>query len=274
MALTGNSAKGHFAVCLRLLPVLHGSRREASSSVGDSSPSVVWKTILPRLFSVMSRPWPSRKPIDSTCSEPPAPTTSNCFCCMRIPAKLILCYNIADANRSMSPTSTEWRIGCGRFPIPRVIASVQDKMRDKKLVIADGHHRYETALNFRNECRASTKDANGEAPYEFVMMTFVNMNDPGLLVLPTHRVVHSLDSFSVDEFQRGLRAFFEVEQVDAASRRCAATSSPARSGKCRHRAASRDSRPCFSPAFSETGWIEVPRWPLFPPAIARRCPVA
>jgi uncharacterized protein (DUF1015 family) len=99
---------------------------------------------------------------------------------------------------------------------PGVIASVQDKMRDKKLVIADGHHRYETALNFRNECRASTKGANSEAPYEFVMMTFVNMNDPGLLVLPTHRVVHSLDSFSVDEFQRASRAFFEVEQVDAA----------------------------------------------------------
>ena len=44
--------------------------------------------------------------------------------------------------------------------------------------------------------------SNPDAPYEFVMMTFVNMNDPGLLVLPTHRVVHSLESFSVDEFQK------------------------------------------------------------------------
>src|SRR4051812_14971667 len=87
-------------------------------------------------------------------------------------------------------------------------------MRDQKLVIADGHHRYETALNFRNESRASSGESNGEAPYEFVMMTFVNMNDPGLLILPTHRVVHSLPSFSVDEFQKASQEFFEVEEVD------------------------------------------------------------
>jgi uncharacterized protein (DUF1015 family) len=88
-------------------------------------------------------------------------------------------------------------------------------MRDKKLVIADGHHRYETALNFRNECRAAAgAGSNHQAPYEFVMMTFVNMNDPGLQVLPTHRVVHSLESFSVDEFQKSSSAFYEMEDVD------------------------------------------------------------
>jgi uncharacterized protein (DUF1015 family) len=96
-----------------------------------------------------------------------------------------------------------------------VIAAVQDKMHDKKLVIADGHHRYETALNYRNERRsAAGVVSNPHAPYEFVMMTFVNMNDPGLLVLPTHRVVHSLQSFSVDEFEKSSRAFYEVEDVD------------------------------------------------------------
>src|SRR5690242_923714 len=96
-----------------------------------------------------------------------------------------------------------------------VIASVQGKMRDKKLVIADGHHRYETALTYRNECREAAKSSDPEAPYEFVMMTLVNLNDPGLLVLPTHRVVHSLDTFSVDEFRNSSREFFEVEQADS-----------------------------------------------------------
>jgi uncharacterized protein (DUF1015 family) len=100
---------------------------------------------------------------------------------------------------------------------PGVIASVQEKMRDKKLVIADGHHRYETALNYRDECRsAAGTSSNPQAPHEFVMMTFVNMNDPGLLVLPTHRVVHSLGSFSADDFQNSSRAFFELEEVDPA----------------------------------------------------------
>lgn len=98
-----------------------------------------------------------------------------------------------------------------------VIASVQAKMGDKKLVIADGHHRYETALNFRNECRDATgAGSNPRAPYEFVMMTFVNVNNPGLLVLPTHRVVHSLGFFSVDDFQNSSRAYFEVEEIDPA----------------------------------------------------------
>ena len=98
---------------------------------------------------------------------------------------------------------------------PAVITAVQAKMRDQKLVIADGHHRYETALNFRNECREAAGGANPDAPYEFVMMTFVNMNDPGLLILPTHRVVHSLTSFSADEFKNTSSDLYDVEELDA-----------------------------------------------------------
>jgi len=99
---------------------------------------------------------------------------------------------------------------------PGVIASVQENMRDQKLVIADGHHRYETALSFRDECRAASTRRDPQAPYEYVMMTFVNMNDPGLLILPTHRVVHSLASFSVDDFHNSSRALFAVEEIDPA----------------------------------------------------------
>lgn len=101
----------------------------------------------------------------------------------------------------------------------KAIAHMQGKMRDKKLIIADGHHRYETALNFRDECRAANGSADSSsrnAPYEFVMMTFVNMNDPGLLILPTHRVVHSLASSSAEEFQNSSREFFAIEEVDSA----------------------------------------------------------
>ncbi len=98
---------------------------------------------------------------------------------------------------------------------PVAIASVRSAMRDRKLVIADGHHRYETALNFRNESRDASKQHDPDAPYEFVMMTFVNMNDPGLLVLPTHRVVHSLSSFSMESFLKTAGELFEVEELDA-----------------------------------------------------------
>lgn len=101
-----------------------------------------------------------------------------------------------------------------QFSDPHVVNAVREKMKDKKLVIADGHHRYETALNFRNECREKIGSHDPEAAYEFVMMTFVNMNDPGLLVLPTHRVVHSLPSFSFDEFKKLSGELFEVEEVE------------------------------------------------------------
>jgi uncharacterized protein (DUF1015 family) len=95
---------------------------------------------------------------------------------------------------------------------PDVIQAVQAKMADKKLIIADGHHRYETALNYRNEMRQQMGDRSSE-PYERVMMTFVNMEAPGLVILPTHRVVFGLENFSIFETVAKLQANFEVEDI-------------------------------------------------------------
>jgi len=109
---------------------------------------------------------------------------------------------------------------------PALITLVRDKMRDKKLVIADGHHRYETALNYRNESRNNERRNQGPAggapgqgsralaPHELVMMTLVNMDSPGLVILPTHRVVHGLQSFSSAAFREGASVYFSVEEVD------------------------------------------------------------
>lgn len=99
---------------------------------------------------------------------------------------------------------------------PAVVSLVRDKMRDKKLVIADGHHRYETALNYRNEQRSArpASASAAAAPYELVMMTLVNMDSPGLVILPTHRVVHGLESFSAADFRERAKVYFSVEEVD------------------------------------------------------------
>jgi uncharacterized protein (DUF1015 family) len=91
----------------------------------------------------------------------------------------------------------------------RVIEAVQKKMADKKLIIADGHHRYETALAYRNERRQGAAPG-GEAAYEQVMMTLVNMDSRGLVILPTHRVVHGLASFDREKFIEKARKYFEV----------------------------------------------------------------
>jgi uncharacterized protein (DUF1015 family) len=107
----------------------------------------------------------------------------------------------------------------------RTIALVQSAMQEKKLIIADGHHRYETALTYRNERRAALGSARDvSAPYEFVMMTFVNMDAPGLLILPTHRVVHGLPSFSMENFRENANQFFTADEVDPSldARRAAA----------------------------------------------------
>jgi uncharacterized protein (DUF1015 family) len=99
-----------------------------------------------------------------------------------------------------------------RVSDPQVIAGVQKKMADKKLIIADGHHRYETALNYRNQVREQSQD-DRNTPAERVMMTFVNMDSPGMVVLPTHRVVFGLENFTIFEMVAELRKFFEVEDL-------------------------------------------------------------
>ncbi len=97
-----------------------------------------------------------------------------------------------------------------------IIEGVRRKMQDKKLIIADGHHRYETALTYRNERRVQEAPTTLNAPsYDFVMMTFVNMDSAGLLILPTHRVIHGLTRFSADSFVSGAREFFSVEEAGA-----------------------------------------------------------
>jgi uncharacterized protein (DUF1015 family) len=94
------------------------------------------------------------------------------------------------------------------------VAAIQRLMTDEKLVIADGHHRYETALNYRNERRAqggSAVGADRDAPYERAMMTFVNTHSEGLTILPTHRVVAGLNGFSRVALQQRLEPWFATE---------------------------------------------------------------
>ncbi|HVI09517.1 MAG TPA: DUF1015 domain-containing protein [Candidatus Binatia bacterium] len=95
-----------------------------------------------------------------------------------------------------------------------IIRSVQEEMTDKKLIIADGHHRYETALNYRDERRSAAGTGDPDAPYESVMMTFINMKSSGLVILPTHRVIHSLPALSDDEFRTDARRFFDVDEIE------------------------------------------------------------
>ena len=97
-----------------------------------------------------------------------------------------------------------------RVTDPFTIEQVAEAMIDRKLVIADGHHRYETALAYRDLCRTrSTSDERAE----YVLVTLVRMETPGLTILPTHRVVHSLSGFDWYQFLDGARALFDWKDV-------------------------------------------------------------
>ena len=102
-----------------------------------------------------------------------------------------------------------------RISDPARIRQIQHLMTDKKLLIADGHHRYETALAFRNE-------NPGLAGADQVMMTFVNMYSPGLKILATHRVVNGLVGFDFTAMagkiqSRPLSSLDELKSVFAKS---------------------------------------------------------
>jgi len=103
------------------------------------------------------------------------------------------------------------------------IRRIETAMAPQKLVIADGHHRYETALNFRNENRekaiakSEKSEPNSSAPpvgdknaaYEFAMMTFINTHSKGLTILPTHRLVRNLDGFDFERFRKSVAPYFD-----------------------------------------------------------------
>lgn len=97
----------------------------------------------------------------------------------------------------------------------KAIAALCSEFADKKLYIADGHHRYETALNYRNYCR---ENGTAEESKDYVMMMLVDMEHPGLLVLPTHRIVRDLESFDAGALLEKCKAYFDISPCsDAAS---------------------------------------------------------
>lgn len=106
---------------------------------------------------------------------------------------------------------------------PARINLLTSSLEDKKLIIADGHHRYETALNYARE-RMSAKPtgvcerpsgglAQPSCPEAAAMMTFINMDSEGLVILPTHRVVFGLTGFEPSRLLEVARPYFELEQL-------------------------------------------------------------
>ncbi len=91
------------------------------------------------------------------------------------------------------------------------IRAIQAGIAKSQLLIADGHHRYETAVRYRDEVIAATGNDGPKAEHQYFMTFLVNGDDPNLVVFPTHRHVHSLPSFSFDELVAKAKDTFIVE---------------------------------------------------------------
>ena len=87
------------------------------------------------------------------------------------------------------------------------LAALTEKLADKKLYIADGHHRYETALNYKNYVEGNLDEIGSS---EYVPMMLVNMENEGLVVFPTHRIVRDLQSFDYDQVCEKCKEYFDI----------------------------------------------------------------
>ncbi|HTR82212.1 MAG TPA: DUF1015 domain-containing protein [Bacteroidota bacterium] len=93
----------------------------------------------------------------------------------------------------------------------QAVESIAREMEPKQVLIADGHHRYETALAYRDFMKAQNPAHNGTELYNYVMMFFTNLDDEGLVIFPTHRVIHSLPRFDWSAFKASVEKYFVLK---------------------------------------------------------------
>ncbi|MFC2032264.1 DUF1015 domain-containing protein [Chloroflexota bacterium] len=94
---------------------------------------------------------------------------------------------------------------------PEVINQICRSLTYQPLYIADGHHRYESALTYRREKLSYSSSSTGDEAFNFVMMTLVDFSDPGLVILSPHRLVRGLSQSNLSGLMAKLATFFEVE---------------------------------------------------------------
>lgn len=92
------------------------------------------------------------------------------------------------------------------------ISAISDYFKNKTLFIADGHHRYEAALNYKKEMAAKNPDSIGEELWNYKLMCLIADNDEGLIILPTHRLIYGLPQDRFDNFFERLKKNFDVQE--------------------------------------------------------------
>jgi len=110
-------------------------------------------------------------------------------------------------------THTLWRLDD-----TEVVQEILDELKAKILFIADGHHRYQTSINFAQEKREQTKNTDPNAPFNYIMVVLCNMFDPGLSILPTHRFI-KMPKVNFQDLAKKLEQYFTVEKKPVTSKK-------------------------------------------------------
>lgn len=101
-----------------------------------------------------------------------------------------------------------WRLTEGR-----ILQELTAFFQDSRIYIADGHHRYETALNYRDWVKEQTPDFSPDHPANFVMMSLSSMVDPGMVILPAHRLLNQVSDQAIDTLSRRLAECFDITSI-------------------------------------------------------------
>ena len=117
-----------------------------------------------------------------------------------------------------------------RVDDPGVIEKIQAALADRDLYIADGHHRYETAVNYMNECVAGKWKPAAPESFDVRMMTLFNVDEPGTSIRPIHRLIHGLSGFDAEALLAAAAEHFDVERHPSFDTMAQAT----RAGRDRH----------------------------------------
>lgn len=99
---------------------------------------------------------------------------------------------------------------------PELVSRISKLLEPAKLLIADGHHRYETALEYRNTMRAKDNSKEGEVPYDYIMATLISFRNPGLVVFPTHRLIKEVDPKLIQKLPKALEEEFVLKKMQGA----------------------------------------------------------
>lgn len=95
----------------------------------------------------------------------------------------------------------------------QVVNQICNSLAEQPLYIADGHHRYESALAYQREQGTGSSSASGDEAFNFVMMTLVDFSDPGLIILPPHRLIRGISKSILNGLMAGLESFFKIEEL-------------------------------------------------------------